>query len=151
ALPSLLVRSCLCCCEDGQSVNLRCFCQVCWSGYDHSQEDIAMRSFWVLIGVLAVAGSASADVLNLKFQNAAAVENTVRTDTEHTDYDFFLVGGGKPESVKFGPKQPITFKGTKTGKDRRLVAVPVDARKRYATKEEYERDIGEFRVEGMVR
>lgn len=75
----------------------------------------------------------------------------MRTDTEHPSYVFFLTStNGKPVPVEFGPKKPIVFKGTTNGADQRLVAVPVSARKKYATEAEYEKAVAESQIEGAV-
>jgi len=106
-----------------------------------------------LASVLVVAAVAVADVLKPAiFQKTVTVEHTITTDKDHPDYVFFLIpDGGKPIAVKFGPKQPIVFKGTTNAKDRGLVAVPTASRKGYATEEDFERAVGDSKVDGMVR
>jgi hypothetical protein len=110
-------------------------------------------SIWGLAGVLVTAGVAGADVFHLPvWQKIVTVEHTVHADKEYPEYTFFLTSkGSRPVLVKLAPKQPISFKGTRRGKDQVLVAVPAAARKKYATEEDYERAVGESRIEGMVR
>lgn len=124
--------------------------------------------------LLAVAaGPAVADIAPPKGFKRVALDNKITTEKEFPDYVFYTViggagkGGGFKENanaaanargvnaVKFDPKTPIEIKaegrGAGIGRQGSLVAVPKDARKKYASDEEFHAAIRLGKVEGALR
>jgi hypothetical protein len=129
------------------------------------------RVLGVLVLGLVVAGVAHADVAPPKGMKRVPLDHKITTDKEFPDYRFYTVigGGGKAggpkgnpvasargvTEVKLDPKTPIEIKaagrGAGIGRQGLLVAVPKDARKNYASDEEYLAAIRLGKVEGQVR
>jgi hypothetical protein len=131
------------------------------------------RVLGVLALALLVGGAARADVAPPKGQKRVALDHKITTDKEFPDYRFYTVigGGGRGggfqgkgdpaasargvTEVKFDPKTPIEIKaagrGAGIGRQGSLVAVPKDARKKYASDDEYLAAIRLSKVEGAIR
>lgn len=121
----------------------------------------------VVVGLVA-ASLARADLIPPGTKNIA-INHKIETDTEHTDWVFFVVrGSGGVHKAALDPKHPLTVAGSagvgngpapQPGEKRRsiayrsnlLVAVPKDAGKKYETEKAFHEAIEDGKVPGMVR
>ena len=111
-----------------------------------------------VVGVLAlvflVAGGARADVPPPEGQKRVTLDNKVATETDCSDFAFFLHSGGdRVEPVKLDPMNPLVISGAgRKGSSSivRIVAVPRDAAGKYDSETAFHEAVAKGEVEGWV-
>ncbi len=81
------------------------------------------------------------------------VDHTVLTDKAYPDHEFYLLIGGNPKKVDFGPGTPVKIEGTRRNGPfgaAKLVAVPKGAATKFADEKEFAAALKTGKVEGQA-
>ncbi|HYH63566.1 MAG TPA: hypothetical protein VD866_02605, partial [Urbifossiella sp.] len=113
------------------------------------------RSSLALVVGLFVAASAAGNGLppppvGKKFVMA---EHVITTEKAFPDHDFYLVTGGAPKKVEFGPKDPVKVEPNRPrfGRNQtQFVAVPKGAAEKYADAAAFAEALGAGKVSGQA-
>lgn len=110
-----------------------------------------------LLGVFALAilttGISRADIGIPKDMRLIPTDHKIETETDFTDFNFFIISGEKITAVKLAPKTPLLVTSASMHpklKVANLVAVPKDAQKGFKTPAEFQKALREQKVTGAL-
>ena len=81
------------------------------------------------------------------------VDHTITADKAYPDHEFYLLIGGTPKKVDFGPGAPVKIEGNRRNGPfgaAKLVAVPKGAATKYADEKEFAAALKTGKVEGQA-
>jgi hypothetical protein len=112
-----------------------------------------MKRLLAAAALVAVAGTAAADIPPPKGLRRIPLEHKITTEKEFPDFALYAVSGGdKAEAVKLDPKTPATVTaGGGRYRSAQLVAVPKDAAKKYPSEKEFLAAVAAEKVDGLLK